>query len=183
MSLKTLVKVGSITNLTDARYCAGMEVDILGFRAIEGQEGYIPPQKFQEIRGWINGPKIVAEIYGLTNPGDLDAIIENYKPDYLEMGLKELSLFSSLSLPVLLAVENQNDPTAFPLRPHYLIAKTSFKSPIPLLVEVDAVDAVGPLLENNDISGIVLKGGVEQRPGLKDVEFLNDVLELLEIED
>jgi phosphoribosylanthranilate isomerase len=35
MPLKTFVKVGCITNLSDARYCAGMGVDMLGFRAVE----------------------------------------------------------------------------------------------------------------------------------------------------
>ncbi len=31
MALKTIVKVGNITNLSDARYCAVMGVDMLGF--------------------------------------------------------------------------------------------------------------------------------------------------------
>jgi len=183
MPLKTLVKVGSITNLTDARYCAGMEVDMLGFRAIPGQENYIQPVQFQEIRGWINGPRIVAEIYGITNPDELDAILENYKPDYLEMGVKELSQFSALPLPVLLTVENPGDAVKLTIHPKYLIGKTFFKSTIPLLVEVHSTNVVQSLLENEDVSGIVLKGGIEQKPGLKDFEVLNDVLELLEIED
>jgi len=182
MPLKTLVKVGSITNLTDARYCAGMEVDMLGFRAVPGQENYIHPAQFQEIRGWINGPRIVGEIYGLINPAELDAILENYKPDYLEMGVSELSQFSTLPLPVLLAVEDPNVVAKIAIRPDYLIGKTVFKSAIPLLVEVHSADVVPSLLENKDVSGIALKGGIEQKPGLKDFEVLNDVLELLEIE-
>jgi hypothetical protein len=52
-----------------------------------------------------------------------------------------------------------------------------------MLIEIDSADAVVPLLDNDDVSGIALKGGIEQRPGLKDVELLNDVLELLEMED
>jgi phosphoribosylanthranilate isomerase len=182
MPLKTLVKVGSITNLTDARYCAGMEVDMLGFRAIPGQENYIQPAQFQEIRGWVNGPRIVAEIYGITNPDELNAILENYKPDYLEMSVEELSLFGGLPLPVLLSVENPIDAERLGIRPQYLIGKTFFKSAIPLLIEVHSTDVLPSLLENKDVSGIVLKGGIEQKPGLKDFEVLNDVLELLEIE-
>ena len=65
MPLKTFVKVGCITNLSDARYCAGMGVDMLGFRAVESQENYIKPSQFQEIRGWIAGPLVVAEVYGV----------------------------------------------------------------------------------------------------------------------
>ena len=42
--LKTQVKVSSITNLSDARYCAGMGVDLLGFPIQE-----ISLEKFTEI--------------------------------------------------------------------------------------------------------------------------------------
>ena len=91
MALKTLVKIGGITNLSDARYCAGMGVDMLGFHVIQGQPNYISPESFQQIRGWITGPLIVAEIAGLQNPEDLQLILENYKPDMLQMELAELT--------------------------------------------------------------------------------------------
>ena len=42
--LKTLVKVSGIENLSDARYCAGMGVEFLGFPLAQ-----IPFEKFQEI--------------------------------------------------------------------------------------------------------------------------------------
>ena len=67
MPLKTFVKVGSITNLSDARYCAGMMVDMLGFRSVEGQEGYIKPAQFQEIRGWISGPLVISFVAALAD--------------------------------------------------------------------------------------------------------------------
>ena len=41
MSLQTFVKVGEITNLSDARYCAGMGVDLLGFNVVENTPGYV----------------------------------------------------------------------------------------------------------------------------------------------
>jgi phosphoribosylanthranilate isomerase len=81
MPLKTIVKVGNISNLSDARYCAGMGVDMLGFRVIDGLPGYIAPQAFQEIRGWISGPKVVAEIYGIDRSDKIPHIVENYAPD------------------------------------------------------------------------------------------------------
>ncbi|MFM1835376.1 MAG: hypothetical protein RJA04_63, partial [Bacteroidota bacterium] len=48
--LKTLVKVSAITNLSDARYCAGMGVDLLGFPL-----GKISIDQFTEIRNWLAG--------------------------------------------------------------------------------------------------------------------------------
>ena len=48
MPLKTIVKVGSITNLSDARYCAGMGVEMLGFNVVAGHESFIDAKKYQE---------------------------------------------------------------------------------------------------------------------------------------
>jgi phosphoribosylanthranilate isomerase len=181
MSLKTFVKVGCITNLSDARYCAGMGVDMLGFRTIAGQENYIEPAQFQEIRGWISGPLVVAEAYGLSNPEDLTTILENYKPDYIEMGLQELSLFSTLPLPLVLSVHENDILEGLSVQPTYLLSKNPFKSSIPQLIEVQSTEDVKRLLDT-EVKGIVLKGGTELKPGLKNFEVMHDVLELLEIE-
>ena len=182
MPLKAFVKVGSITNLSDARYCAGMSVDMLGFRTIEGQENYIKPSLFQEIRGWISGPLVVAEVYGLTHADQLTTILENYKPDYLEMGVTELALFSTLPLPVILAVAAGEAKQTFPIVPAYLVSANPFNTSSPLLVKVQSKDELDSLLANPDVKGIVLKGGNELRPGLKEFELMNDVLEALEFE-
>jgi phosphoribosylanthranilate isomerase len=180
MPLKTFVKVGSITNLSDARYCAGMGVDMLGFRVVEAQENYIQPSQFQEIRGWITGPLVVAEVYGIKNPDELKAIVENFKPDYLEMSMKEVLQFSTLPLPFLLAVTEDDVLENLPVEPAYLIGKKPFKTPFPLLVEIQLASDVVPLLDNNSVKGIALKGGIELKPGLKDYEEMNEILELLE---
>ena len=90
MALRTFVKVSTISNLSDARYCAGMGVDLLGFCTIEEQDDYMHPARFQEIRGWVTGPKIVAEVYGLKDAGQLQRILDDYKPHYLQMGINEI---------------------------------------------------------------------------------------------
>ncbi|HET6542957.1 MAG TPA: hypothetical protein VFG46_20870 [Chryseolinea sp.] len=182
MPLKTFVKVGCITNLSDARYCAGMGVDMLGFRAVEGQENYIKPSQFQEIRGWIAGPLVVAEVYGVKNPDALMAIVENFKPDYLEMGLHELSQFSTLPLPLLLAAEENDALENLPVQPAYLISKNPFKTSIPQLVEVEAKADLELLLDVGNVKGIALRGGTELKPGLKDYEAMNEILEFLDVD-
>ncbi len=183
MPLKTFVKVGSITNLSDARYCAGMGVDMLGFRTIAGQENYIAPASFQEIRGWITGPLMVAEVYGIRTQGELEAILDNYKPDYLEMSLEELSLFSSLPLPFLLYIEEGDAIHNFAVEPEFLVSRHILSSDYRLLIEIQLKSEVQTWLGHEQVSGFVLHGTVELKPGLKDFEMMNDVLELLEVED
>ena len=182
MTLKTFVNVGCITNLSDARYCAGMGVDMLGFRAVEGQENYIKPSQFQEIRGWIAGPLVVAEVYGLRSLDALMAIVENLKPDYLEMGLHELSQFSTLPLPLVLAADENDVLINLPVQPAYLISKKPFKTSVPQLVEVQAKGDVEPLLVTDNVIGIALRGGTELKPGLKDYEAMSEILEFLDVD-
>ena len=56
MSLVTKVKAANITNLSDARYCAGMGVDWIGFPLSQ-----VNPTVFSEITGWLSGPQWVVE--------------------------------------------------------------------------------------------------------------------------
>jgi phosphoribosylanthranilate isomerase len=58
-----LIKAGRITNLTDARYFAAMEVDFIGFNLEEGTEAYLEPMYMHAIREWISGPQIVGEFW------------------------------------------------------------------------------------------------------------------------
>ena len=41
MGLKTLVKVSEVNNLSDARYCAGMGVEMIGFSLDENHPKFI----------------------------------------------------------------------------------------------------------------------------------------------
>lgn len=187
MSLKTRVKVGKITNLSDARYCAGMNVDMLGFVTVESQENYLPVKDFQDIRGWVSGPKVVAEVYGLQSSEQLDRIIENYRPDYLELSLQELELVQS-KLPILLRIDSQE--TFLPkkgLEPFAIITKNLdrklFINEGKSLHFIDLSDCLNQEIPKDEsFDGIVLSGSKEESPGLKDYDQLADVLESLEVD-
>ena len=184
MALKTLVKIGGITNLSDARYCAGMGVDMLGFHVIQGHPNYISPDSFQQIRGWITGPLIVAEIAGLQNPEDLQLILENYKPDMLQMELAELTTIPSPPLPYILDLKRNQDIRHLAIQPEYLLGRgpVAVSSAIPFLLEVESVDEAKAALLDASVRGIALNGGPELKPGLKDYSTMADILELLEVE-
>lgn len=187
MALKTLVKVGSVTNLSDARYCAGMGVDLLGFRTVQGQENFISPKQFQEIRGWVAGPQIVAEIYGLQTIDELNAIIENYRPDYLELTPRELQIAgSAITLPFILALDNGTNLPPATLDPAYVLVPhnaSHLERLLPdhdVLLATETADQVNAAVAGTGISGIALNGSHEIRPGLKDFDNLSEILESLE---
>jgi phosphoribosylanthranilate isomerase len=187
MSLKTLVKVGSITNLSDARYCAGMGVDLLGFQTVEGQPGFISPKSYQEIRGWITGPQIVAEIYGIKSADEVRFIIENYQPDFFEVGLDELQhLGGTLTLPYILNIGHISKlPSEFLAEPAYLLCSLEVEhsriaSEYEILLEIKNVEEVKAALNQTGIAGVCLRGGSEISPGLKTYDDLAEIFEVLE---
>ncbi|MEO7992193.1 MAG: N-(5'-phosphoribosyl)anthranilate isomerase [Chryseolinea sp.] len=181
MPLKTFVKVGSITNLSDARYCAGMGADMLGFNAVEGKDHYLSPKQFQEIRGWVTGPLVVAEVSGLQSAAQLTRIIENYQPDYLELGLAELPFLSENLIPFILRLDKELSSVNLPNKPAFILASTFLSNTIsPLLIEVSSLAEAEQALQHTTIKGIALRGSAEISPGLKTYNELAEVLELLD---
>lgn len=61
MNYPFILKFSSITNLSDARYAAGMWADFIGFNFDPNSPLYIDPNQAKSIIGWINGPSVVGE--------------------------------------------------------------------------------------------------------------------------
>ncbi len=196
MALKTLVKVGSISNLSDARYCSGMSVDMLGFCAIAGKAHYVSPELYKEIRGWFSGPAIVAEVYGIQKGEDLPAIIQHYLPDFIELSLQDLlkihSPYSTYILSTtfeelttqeasIASFRNQISKIIIPAATAEKEIEELARS-YKVMIRIDSETNVDTLLANKSVNGITLQGGTEEKPGLKNYDQLSDILEKLEVE-
>jgi phosphoribosylanthranilate isomerase len=193
MALKTFVKAGRISNLSDARYCAGMGVDMLGFQVIESAEYYVDPARFQEFRGWFTGPQVVAEIYGLPSEEHLREITERYAPDFLECSLQETGLLRHASLPLLISASadeirnHGKELEALDIRfvilpgdtPDALVS--TIATHYPVLLSLGNADSLEQKL-SLPIRGVALSGTPESKPGIKTYESLADVLEALDEE-
>jgi phosphoribosylanthranilate isomerase len=184
MPLKTIVKVGNISNLSDARYCSGMGVDMLGFRVIEGQPNFIGSKAFQEIRGWISGPKVVAEIYGIDNVDKIPSILENYAPDYFEMSWLEFKTFGKdLPKPAIIKALISDEITTTSNGIAYVIVeekKESHPAAFPILIKPKSKEQLQQALDRGSIQGVALDGTAEERPGFKDYADLAEFLEFLD---
>ncbi len=106
LMLSTFVKISNVTNLSDARYCAGMGVDMLGFSIDEILSSYVAPKKYAEIRAWVAGVQLVAES-SETNPKKLLALLAEYEFDALQVEDPDLLVYlkSELDKPLLLRVD------------------------------------------------------------------------------
>ena len=205
MSLKTLVKVSEVTNLSDARYCAGMGVEMLGFTLDENHPRFIELSKLREISTWISGIKSVGEFTG-ENVENMNYLAKELGLDYVQLSLpvrKEAlkEIHKPLILKLVLESFSKNE-----LENYFKEYKGYIEF---FLVESDKTDSVKSIQEElkiwckeypiilgigikaedldiilNEIQpkGISLKGGEEIKPGLKTFDELASILEELETE-
>ncbi|MGW8123192.1 phosphoribosylanthranilate isomerase [Roseivirga echinicomitans] len=195
MALKTFVKVSGINNLSDARYCAGMEVNQLGFEIEFEATNYTDVQKFKEISEWLSGVEFVGEISSenfaieaLIKGYQLDAIqVENIDQinEALDTGLAVSFLAHDLAS-VKSAWEKSGKSLAYVLLDDSEVDRAELlvlanKIPVVLASGFDAESAVE--LAKSNLKGIAIQGGNEIRPGYKDFDEMADILEALEIDD
>jgi len=206
--LSTFVKISNVTNLSDARYCAGMGVDMLGFSLDEHSASYVAPKKYAEIRAWVAGVRLVAES-SETDPQKLLTLLAEYEFDALQVEDPDLLVYlkSELDKPLLLRVDvdHYGADELDALMSRYAAEVTYFllesaedaeltdewnsylptlakEYPILLGFGLDQEILVSEFAESLGIHGIALRGSAELRPGYKDFGALMDILEALEVE-
>ena len=194
------VKVGNITNLSDARYCAGMGVDMLGFAIgkVDGQG--VDSTKFKEITDWISGPELILELL----EGAVDGISEKYNVSLIELSASEISKLNSLKSGQHFIIridlndwkQHQKDLLKNIDVIKYLIVTNSHN-----LNEHEVKGIVGEIASDFSvllgfeinvrlleeylrwpIAGLALNGSEETSPGIKDYDHLSSILEHLEID-
>lgn len=200
MALKSLVKINQVSSLSDARYCAGMGVDILGFSLDQSSEAFISPEKFEEITQWVSGPMLAGEFENL----DLETI-RLATVDY-NLGLIEttdsslLEALRSLEIPLIYQsdIRNQKDLSTLrdliafgqdlltylhlKLKPNQVekIQNELADINVPLILNITST------LENLDLvsnHGVSMTAHLETKTGLQDYGEIMDVLEALELDN
>ena len=167
--LKTTVYVSDINNLSDARYCAGMMVDYLGFNLDK-----ISLDDFKEITSWVEGT-IVAE-FDNPNLDKINTFLKEFPLDYIAINGNQIVDVNTKIISITNDHVNNCD---------FQIVDRSVDTSIykhPVLISGDfKPHEIESLLTMPNVNGICLKGGDELRPGQKDFDELADILESLEI--
>ena len=190
MQQRPLVYVSRITNLSDARYCAGMGVDLLGFVIDPSDPDYVSPETYQQLIGWVAGPERVVEV-GLAT-FDESVLREHYAPQYIHITANRLKDWPQSSAKLIVETpyawlselgtqRSGRQDIAFILVPDLdHPVPSNVVTSIPLLTGIRPIQ--GParmLLEHTGAAGIALQGSRETAPGLKDYDHLSQVLEEL----
>ncbi len=198
MGLKTLVKVGDVCNLSDARYCAGMGVELIGFNLDKSSTNYVSLETFTAITGWIEGVEFVAE-FEKSSLEEILEMLEEYEVSFIQINTPSLvdELISAevshkliLKLSTDTASFNQTIEAYSDKVSYFILESSDDKLPdlqvhgAPILLESGVnAESLEHILSTLHPAGIALKGSPEIRPGYKNFDELADILEALEIED
>ena len=204
MALRTIVKVRNISNLSDARYCAGMGVQYLGFALDSNNKDYVDPDTLKSIKDWVVGPVIVGELSASDLPA-IEEAIEHYDIDCIEITNPDiLTEAPMINLPVILKIDISSFQNLEQLRNimDYTKDKVIFflldKLTESVIQDEDInkladhfkimkgysidKDSVRSWIAETDIFGIALKGGTEVKPGFKEYDELANILEEIEVD-
>ena len=199
MALKTKVLINQVNNLSDARYCAGMGVDYLGFNVEEGQSNYLAPEPFKEMTSWVSGPEFVGE-FNNSNLEEIINISSTYSIKAVQVSNLELvKELHNLDYSVIVDLPSKS------FNRELAETRSSFVSAFMLRLETYEEEELGriaslaadfPIILGGDIStqhlesilekpfqGIAMQGGDEVKPGYREFDEMADILELLELED
>ncbi len=204
MALSTFVKVTNITNLSDARYCAGMGVHQLGFNLVAGHDDFVSPEVFQELTGWVSGPEMVGE-YGNSSISRIKDSLKVYPIDVIAFdNLTQTESLKQLAKPLQYIRHMSTESDVAQLNGvlsyldelvEFMVLKSGNPAIQPLLDEVVAYYSGNmKLLKGYEINvesvcnlgafyGLQLEGFQEERPGSKDYGLIMDILEILETDE
>jgi phosphoribosylanthranilate isomerase len=198
MGLKTLVKLSQVTNLSDARYAAGMGVQMVGFNINPESDFYIDPDKFKGIIAWISGVTLIGEFEGSVfsyNAGYNFDYIQISNPDFVKAitGLKKKLIFQ-IDLDIYDEVAAEKIMTELKDKVEYfLVTKSdeklngkeikSWARLFPIILGFGLQEeTIEQVLLEYPIKGISLIGGEEKVVGFKDYDQLAGILERLQTE-
>lgn len=192
------MKLSQVTNLSDARYAAGMGVQMIGFNINPDSQYYIDAVKFAEISGWVSGIDLVGEF-----DGEVFAIGAGYELDYIQISKPEsIEIIKNLGKKVILQLNlselgeeeaerimesNHEEVDMFLLEStdsSFIPKVKAWAKTFPILLGYGiSEENVLEILEKYAIKGISLLGSEEKVVGFKDYDHLSAILEVLMDED
>lgn len=190
--LSTRVILLNVTNLSDARYAAGMGVDYIGFAINPVSNHFVTSEDVNTITNWLSGVSLIGDI------GSSVASHADYKVDYILTDNQEM--VNQLEEPIFsipLTGESVVDVEA-------ILASIGHQTSFFILrLDAKEIDTLLPVIkdfntkykcfisaefDNENLNkilstnpqGIVLYGSHEEKPGLSNYEGIADILELLD---
>ena len=187
MALRIPVLLAEVRNLSDARYGAGMGVEMMGFTFERSHPSLIALSLFKDIVGWIAGVKLVGD-FGKEELPYVEEMLTDIPFDYIVT--ENMAVAEALTQQGKAVIwKTSHTGNLFPAAHfQWLDTPTLTVSEIPADTEnllfggPISTENLAELEKHSAIKGIVLKGSEEIRPGYKDYDQLADIFEALEVD-
>jgi len=187
------IKLGSVNNLTDARFGAAAGAEWIGFSFDTANPLYISPVQAEAIIGWLSGPQPVAEFAATQSLGEIEDIIRLLGFDWIQLAEPAmLHYFEGSDIQVILELDAtakdfeqylqspSNAVKAFLIKKCSIGKMTEIKEKYPFVL----FDVEG--LTQNDLEqlkqrtpyGINISGGFETAPGIRDFDEMYAVFDV-----
>ncbi len=173
MNNKTVL-VRDLSSLSEARYCAGMQVDFIAFEFNPQVNTYIEDSKRKEIIQWLSGVKIIGTYRngGLT---DIQNCIKAYNLEGFLFENTQSNIVNSLVLDYKFLEIDSNTPLLSISEDVFVLSSELLERPNSIL----AYDFTNPK-NNPNASAYAFKGSIEFRPGFNNYDSLMDAFEDIE---
>ena len=189
MALKTNVYISDVTNLTEARYYAGMGVSIIGFNANDGAPTFASIQQFDAITSWLSGIQTAWQWHSAPSQALIE-LLSSSPSDFIEICTVPLpDQWQFITKPVLIRTCSIEELQAIASLPPNTVSGIVWEGELSLLTPLSSdlvifIQAQPPFDQLDSILeqpiGISLNGIPESRPGWNDFDQLADLLESLE---
>ncbi len=190
--------IRGINNLSDARYCAGMGADKLTFILDPALPGHLDTKAVKELAGWIAGVELIGEFDQLSSfeinaiaaecaldavllrtPRTTEELAEIAPPVYIELSLESVAYARKQPASVVgIVVEFPEEISVETLAALHSI---SHQQPLWLGPGLNPARA-RDLTQQLTLAGLVFPSGDEVKPGLRDFDQREAVVEALETE-
>lgn len=206
MSNSTKIKICGITNLEDARYASGALVDYLGFIFYEKSPRFIDPAEAGAIINWIEGPEKVG-VFVNQPIDEVNTIAKQSGLDFVQLhGDESIEYCQLIDKPIIKAIHITRDTEASELMEQvesyrevseFLLFDTktdglwggtgqtfnwdilnNISSGIPFFLSggLNAGNVKQAISKINPFA-IDVSSGVEEKPGLKDFEKIDALMD------
>jgi phosphoribosylanthranilate isomerase len=178
---KNKIWAADINNLSDARYFAAMGVDIMGFKCISDQDRI----KILAIKEWVEGPQIALELDGIEFTEEMQKWIDDIQPDivqmspYLTIPNIGIPIFKTNIFPIVTNSSQQIIKIDIPLASNDLYEILSLNQQDIFIDGSLSKDELHEIIEKAPNLGIVIRGGNEEKPGIKSFDELDDFFDIL----
>lgn len=198
MSTDIMVKISGVFNLTDARFYAAAGADFIGFCMDETHPHFCDLPRIKEIVSWLEGPSYVLETYVEADEDKIDFYLQESGIRNIHVGPKvvsfskkydDLNIFrevdlnewnhTELSTAKYLVLSSQK-PVADILGEDIDVLRRLNQS-YSCFLDFDWQNSIDVETVLNAVTpkGLVFHGSAEEKTGLKNFDWMEEVFEML----